>query len=115
MSFRGRVNRRRVYSMNNIRGEFGTIEVSPLGSYRLLCAAVAIQAVEDLREWRRRGLLAGRKIVADLYQHSYHTRMQDGYKTNAQEVHQTLEWIESGAAQEFVRRAGIQYRLPEAL
>jgi len=115
MPFRGRANPRgeRVYSMNNTRGEFGTIEVTPAGSYRLLVAAVAIQAVEDVREWRRRGLLAGRKIVADLYAHNYHTRMQDGYKTNAAEVHQTVAWIESGAAQAFVRQAGIPYKLPE--
>jgi hypothetical protein len=66
-----------------------------------------------LREWRRRGLLAGRKIVADMRLLNRHTRMQDGYKVNTGEVYQTLEWVSSGEAQRFVYRAGIPYRLPE--
>jgi hypothetical protein len=99
----------------DIRGNFAGVEVTDKGAIRLLFAAVAMQAVEDIRIWQERGLLAGRKIVVNLAQLRRRCRMPDGEKINSGEIERTVDWLASGAAQRFLTRAEIPYQLPRVV
>ena len=94
-------------------GDYSSIEVSDRGALRLLCAAIAMQAVEDVREWQRKGVLAGQRLVPCA--EGKVRRQATGEHPNPNEVLQTVEWLASGAAQAFLRRAAIPYHLPRVV
>jgi hypothetical protein len=99
----------------DIRGDYVGTAVSDAGAVRLLVAAMCMQAVEDVRTWRARGVLCGRRIVADLVRWNATHRLTGGEKTSAADVTATIDFLSTGRAERLLRLAEIPYHLPRVV
>ena len=99
----------------DIRGEYVGCAISDEGAIKCFFAALCMQAVEDIRIWQSKGIIAGRKIVADLSRWNSQHRMTGGEKPNARDILATLDFVGSGRAARLLERVGVPYRLPRVI